>query len=250
MESGEGTKPQGKGIEADNSKVKDPLLINRRNLLKIFGSIAIGAAYLGIKNPGVTLDVYKSLGGKEIPLDIVNFLSGEYMPPNYQDYITPENEKIKNLSTQINIESYRSMFDHKLHSRIVFPEQLKFEYKTDKDLFGIEDKWQKPIEYLEIGKGDCEDHALIMNSVFEAKGDKARMVAGYIKFDENKEKVPHWNAEIFHEGDRYVSDVNWPRTLYTQGEFKKKLEEKGGRWEPLGMFGKDLKFNVYEKYWK
>ncbi len=222
--------------------------ITRRVFLKLVtigaGTLTGGCIFSKLF-PDKILEIYKSLGGRELNPNIVSFFWDCYIPENYKDYITPD--EVKEYAEKIKYD-----FDppFSVTGRINAPKELKFEYKTDKELFGKKDWWQKPREYFKEGAiGDCDDYSLAMASISEAKGYETRVVGGYIKYERDKPFLPHWNVEIQADIEYYVLDVESPKTIKKRDYFYKWLREWGGEWKPLIMFGKNSKLQVYDKWW-
>ena len=52
-----------------------------------------------------------------------------------------------------------------------------FTFKRDADLFGMEDRWQSPEEFLARKVGDCEDYALLAQALLRRNGIEAYIVS-------------------------------------------------------------------------
>ncbi|RLJ02072.1 MAG: hypothetical protein DRP11_03475 [Candidatus Aenigmatarchaeota archaeon] len=216
----------------------------------VLGSVLAGLGMFGLmKNPEMSLGIYKRLGGKEVSPALVNLLSDGYVPENYQDYITPDDSIVQKYAKEIEYESspfvtFPSVYDIKA------PPELKFEYFSDRELFKKRDHWQKPSEYLRRGAvGDCEDYATWAASDAEAKGYEARVIGGYISYEWDMSLSPHWNTEVKLNDEYYVMDVDRPKEAVRRDVFGKRLKRWGGEWKPLIMFGKECKLCVYDRWW-
>lgn len=55
--------------------------------------------------------------------------------------------------------------------------QKRMTFQTDSQLFGKEDHWQSPEEFLKRGSGDCEDYALLAQAVFASQGREAYVLS-------------------------------------------------------------------------
>lgn len=54
-----------------------------------------------------------------------------------------------------------------------------FEFIEDKKLFGVEDYWQSPEEFLGRQKGDCEDYALFTDYLLKSSGFESWIISFY-----------------------------------------------------------------------
>lgn len=225
-----------------------PKLTRRELLLGGLAGLGLAGLYTLTKEPKVALEIYKELYGTEISPTLVNFLSEGYVPKNYQEYITPHDAVVKKFAKETKFEF---IIDPPIAEigDLKTPSGFKFEYASDKDLFGKEEYWQKPAEYLKSGKGDCEDYANALASVSEAKSYEARVVAGYINYKKETPLVPHWNTEAIINGDHYIFDVDSPEWIQSKDYFHKRLKKEGGVWIPLIMFGKKCKLRTYDNAW-
>lgn len=71
------------------------------------------------------------------------------------------------------------IFDHL--SPKEFSKFLKknFEFVEDQKLFGVEDYWQSPEEFLKRRKGDCEDYALFTDYILKSQGVESWVISFY-----------------------------------------------------------------------
>jgi hypothetical protein len=84
-----------------------------------------------------------------------------------QKYITPFNPivlaKLDELTNgDYSIEKFGRNFDR------VYYYVSSIVYVYDKDRWGVEDYWQTPEQTITLGTGDCEDHAILLQSLLEA----------------------------------------------------------------------------------
>lgn len=104
--------------------------------------------------------------------------------------------------------------------------KTNFKFVEDRQQFGLEDYWQSPEEFLSRRAGDCEDFALLSQSLLTRLGLKAFVVSLYgenyahtvtVFIDEqglfnvvNQEKVHSYRTETIEEALTEVhSDWTW-----------------------------------------
>ncbi len=55
----------------------------------------------------------------------------------------------------------------------------KFTFDSDQAIFGEADHWQQPVEFLNRGKGDCEDYAMLARELLRRNWIKAEVFSIY-----------------------------------------------------------------------
>ena len=85
-----------------------------------------------------------------------------------------------------------------LKERIVF--------KEDQQLFGTEDYWQQPEEFLNRGAGDCEDYALLAQEILKRQGKEAFVLSLY-----GDENYAHTVCVFVEQGCSHV--INQDRVI-------------------------------------
>ena len=80
------------------------------------------------------------------------------------------------------------------------------DYERDSPGFLTDDRWQMPGETLRIGKGDCEDMAILGASVMSALGYRAVLIyeEGHVRFGADVGD-PHGERTVSHNGHEYVT---------------------------------------------
>ena len=81
--------------------------------------------------------------------------------------------------------------------------------KTDEELFGTADYWQKPEEFLARRAGDCEDYALFAQAILKRQGIEAQVLSLY-----GRDGYAH-TVCVFARGGRY-NVINQDRVCYYQ----------------------------------
>lgn len=111
-------------------------------------------------------------------------------------FITPDSENIKSLASGFNtndpVQIYKFVRDEIRYVEDYLTYDYRFEY------------WQFPEETLRIRTGDCEDQAILLCTLFRAKGygpDDAKVVFGL-----TSENNGHAWVELFYEGSWVVFD--------------------------------------------
>ncbi len=180
------------------------------------------------------------------------------IPSNYQDYIMPDNPIIQYYAKKMRLDSARY--------GIVFADgsPLKISYQ---DQNKSNDFWQNPDYTLTVAKGgDCEDLALVVASILEAKGINTTIIMGFVYVN----GTPYGHAWVeYYENNTYFINSN----LYS---FKRKSENENLidyyyspemtdinsfdqnkltvfppiKYQPRYIFGKHLQKIPYLKNWR
>ncbi len=178
-----------------------------------------------------------------------NNISGFNFPVNYQEYVMPENPLVQEYARKLEVGLYWNYLTYQNGS--VF----YIEYQPDTE----EGIWQNPDYTLAVGHGDCEDIALTVASILEAKGIKAVVVMGYIYI--NNDKKPHSWVEYYLNGRYYISDnFSYEREVTIENkivyysppsEIMAALFEKPPviKYQPRYIFNDNLKKTPYSKDW-
>lgn len=118
-------------------------------------------------------------------------------PTNASSYITPNNEVVQWYADHTTLTSTGLIWKHN-------KTPLKFNYKTDKELFNKKDMWQNPDYYLTHNlTGDCEDFSFAYASILEAKNIPADIL-GVILTNNNL----HWVVQYQYNGHTSFADIN------------------------------------------
>lgn len=111
-------------------------------------------------------------------------------------FITPDSDNIKSFANDINtndpVQIYKFVRDEIKYVEDYLTYDYRFEY------------WQLPEETLRIRTGDCEDQAILLCTLFRAKGygpDDVKVVFGL-----TSENTGHAWVELFYEGNWVVFD--------------------------------------------
>ena len=111
-------------------------------------------------------------------------------------FITPESEKIKSFANEIitndPVQIYKFVRDEIKYIEDYLTYDYRFEY------------WQFPEETLRLRTGDCEDQAILLCTLFRAKGygpDDVKVVFGLTSAN-----AGHAWVELFYEGNWVVFD--------------------------------------------
>ena len=111
-------------------------------------------------------------------------------------FITPDSDDIKSFANYINtndpVQIYKFVRDEIKYVEDYLTYDYRFEY------------WQFPEETLRLRTGDCEDQAILLCTLFRAKGygpDDVKVVFGL-----TSENTGHAWVELFHEGNWVVFD--------------------------------------------
>lgn len=110
------------------------------------------------------------------------------------------------------------------------PEQIAkfmwshFVFEADQSLFGKSDHWQKPEEFLERGKGDCEDFAIFAKSLLQRIGISSFLLNIYSSGSGH-------TVCVFQVDGKY-NVLDGSNIIYTQSsDLKKVLSEINPFWE-------------------
>ena len=76
--------------------------------------------------------------------------------------------------------------------------QTEFTFTRDEDLFGTEDRWQSPEEFVGRKTGDCEDYALLAQAMLRRQGIEA-----YVLSLLGEEGYAHTVSVFVDEAGRY-----------------------------------------------
>lgn len=101
------------------------------------------------------------------------------------------------------------------------------------------DYWINADYYLSHGlTGDCEDYAIAIASILEAKDIPNMIVGGFQNGINNK----HWILEYYYNNEYYITDTSYG--LYIKRSIIEELD-----WVPLLMFNKETDYKIYNKDW-
>jgi hypothetical protein len=103
-------------------------------------------------------------------------------PEDVIRYVTPDMLELKTATNSILSAQWRWAYSDFDALREWVAKQIS--YKNDQAVYGVSDYWQLPIETLERGAGDCEDHAILLCSMLRASGvppDEVYVAIGNIK---------------------------------------------------------------------
>lgn len=166
-----------------------------------------------------------------------------------QKYIMPNNEVIQYVSSIMIIDDKGML----LWEKCPFGECGLFDniYVSDNEQFNNPPKgdyWINPDYYfLNRVRGDCEDAALAVASVFEAKGIRTKIVGGY----EGNGKVRDWAVEYKINGTyyRYYGGVPYDLGYGAQDEVGFMKRDANVDFSPLIMFDKNTYYQDYVYNW-
>ncbi len=100
-------------------------------------------------------------------------------------------------------------------ARKVFEQCNNQKYASDKEVWGKDDYWATPKEYISKGKGDCEDFAICMYYGLRAEGwgkDQVNIWSGYVIL--GKDKGYAHAATVFElDGEEYYTAVSVPQLI-------------------------------------
>ena len=88
------------------------------------------------------------------------------------------------------------------------------------------DYWKSPEETRKLGKGDCEDFAIYLNSLWNHEGIRGRIVIGYLNQGDNDKHAWNeiiWNDQIFiadASAKRFALKKSLPRNMYIEDNEK------------------------------
>ncbi len=161
-------------------------------------------------------------------------------PDNPSKYVTPDDSVVQTYAREFE-------FDPRIQS-VGIPEGTEFEYVTDKEQFDKDERWLFPREYLEHGRGDCEDFSLTMVSILRSKEIPAKCVIGEVRggglnYDET---AGHMVAEAKFDGERFLIDLWPPDKLYTTEEYTESVFDY---WNPKQMFDESGGYQNYTEDW-
>lgn len=122
-----------------------------------------------------------------------------------------ENEKIYLINSEIN----------------------KYEYKSDKDLYGKQDHWAKPSDFFKNKAGDCEDYAIAKYALLKKAGFKeSNMKLIFTTYKYKTGKIEgHLVLEVLNkEGKKLILDNTKIRPIeekivFQNNRLKKELEK-------------------------
>jgi len=121
-------------------------------------------------------------------------------------FVTPNNEKIKSFVNQIDTDDpvniYRFVRDEIKYLEDYLTYDYRFEY------------WQFPEETLTLKTGDCEDQAILLCTLFRAKGYTPEEVK--IAFGLTTANTGHAWVELFYQGDWIVFDPTSSSSAYME----------------------------------
>lgn len=173
--------------------------------------------------------------GYALGASMPKFFTGNYraiLPHDYQEYISPGSEEIAGLADDLEIHGSG---DHGFMSFELGPGDFMYDSDRGRD-------WQHPVEYLENDlEGDCEDYALLIQSILEADDRPSVLVVA-----ETGPNDLHAYVETFHDGEYLATDVNFPANLYSREGFEEMFGEEVN---PVGMFSSRLRYQSFDPDW-
>jgi len=139
------------------------------------------------------------------------------------------NEDIKRISSKIysgNFTSDLITYTHWVFSSINYTEDSFYPM-----IFGnvtlIRDFWQSSVETIDMGKGDCEDFAILLASLIRASYEKADVYIVTLSIPGNSEG--HAALMAIWNGSAYIADPTLDR-VYMLGDSMKSIKRNINRW--------------------
>ena len=93
-----------------------------------------------------------------------------------------------------------------------------FLFESDQNQFGENEHWQSPEEFMQTGKGDCEDFAIFANEILKLKGKKSFLLNVY------GNRFAH-TVCVFEENGKY-NVIDGSRVIRFEAESLDKLTGK------------------------
>ena len=138
-------------------------------------------------------------------------------------------------SCQTNKQGIMNLLGDEGYTRIYRPynEACKIAFTPDVDSQGKPtDYWQSPEKTKELGKGDCEDFAFYLNSLWNNESILGRVVIGYLRQGDKEKHAWNeiiWGDQVFiadASAKRFILKKNLPRNMYIEdNEETRKLAE-------------------------
>lgn len=173
-----------------------------------------------------------------------------WVPNNYKDYIIPNNEIVEYFIDRIKFEEkgHLLLIKYKSNNRMV-----SFDYADDdsklcdaadqknQTCYGNKDFWINPDYYIwNMFKGDCEDYALCLASVFERLGIPYMNVTGYLIGG----YADQW-IEFVYNDKLYLGQVN-----SAEGMPEEVNPNLRSVFKPYQMFNKNTDIQRYKEWYK
>src|SRR5688500_10005985 len=103
------------------------------------------------------------------------------------------------------------------------------EYASDRDHFGVRDRWQHPDDFARLRRGDCEDHALWAWRALARLGVESRLVVGEcIPPDIDRAGSHAWVIYAEPDGREWLLETVAKR----HDEIRRPLDEVRDRYHP------------------
>lgn len=128
----------------------------------------------------------------------------------------------------------RSLSLETLSSQLQSPDQIlrylwkNFLFEKDERLFGTEDYWQSPEEFLQNGKGDCEDFAQFAYALLKQQGVSAFLLNIY------GDRFSH-TVCMFKKDGKYQAIDSQDFKLYEAADLKGLIGQINSRWEKAAL---------------
>lgn len=179
-------------------KLEDTLLFYNQEKSDLQDKIKITENSIEVENGGI-LDLQTKIFQREQSINGLKDQINNYEKLKKYDmtvFITPDSQNIKSFSNEIitsdPVQIYKFVRDEIKYVEDYLTYDYRFEY------------WQFPEETLRLRTGDCEDQAILLCTLFRAKGygpDDVKVVFGLTSAN-----TGHAWVELFYEGNWVVFD--------------------------------------------
>lgn len=171
-------------------------------------------------------------------LTCLGTISGSTLEPKepeglerFAELIDPEDPEVERVAGETGMAKLGSLL-------VNYPDRIEFQPASDEEVFGQNDYWSRPSEYIENDfRGDCDDYSIFNTSLFLAKDIDSRSV-----FD-LREGRGHVLTEIKYDGDYWVTDVRDAGDFYLRSRFNESVD-----WKPEKMTGGE-QIEPYDPSW-
>ncbi|KYC51841.1 MAG: Transglutaminase-like superfamily protein [Candidatus Methanofastidiosum methylothiophilum] len=179
-------------------KLEDTLLFYNQEKSNLQNKIKVTENSIEVEN-GDILDLQTKISQREQSVSSLKDQINDYEKLKKYDmtvFITPDSENIKSFANEIitsdPVQIYKFVRDEIKYVEDYLTYDYRFEY------------WQFPEETLRLRTGDCEDQAILLCTLFRAKGygpDDVKVVFGLTSAN-----TGHAWVELFYEGNWVVFD--------------------------------------------
>lgn len=173
-------------------------------------------------------ETFQETKKKETKIDIVKTIESKSQQffSDDSDYITPNDKMVQSkLSELTNGDYSEANFGKNLKEIYYYVTNIRYEYDSDK--WNVLEYWQTSDQTIEDGTGDCEDHAILLQSLIEALLEKtygyipkevAYVIVGCVdtNYDGKQDGCHAWNI---------IDASKLPEQAYTLSIFDTEREE-------------------------